>query len=280
MKRFWILNVVLAAGSCPVWGQKVEVQKPDQAQIVHIQTALNHLTILEFKEQVLTVAVGSPVFKVEWRENKVFIEPTDENLATNLFVWTASSRFNYELDPAGAVPQMVFAIDQPPSQPATTEPTKRVDPPAMSPADVLIGTKPIRMYGAVSDKKRVSVFLRDVYEHEGQIFIGYTIRNDTTKAYTPGVPRVVIVNSPRYRDSLYVLAHSQLSPREAARLRASGETSITVTQAEIGSTRTEPGQETSGILAIKLPPTHETPCVLRLTFLPTAAEPVTATLVL
>ncbi len=64
-------------------------------------------------EPVITVAVGSPVFKVEWRENKVFIEPTETNVATNLFVWTASGRFNYELDPAGAVPQMDFAIDQP-----------------------------------------------------------------------------------------------------------------------------------------------------------------------
>src|SRR5207245_9767538 len=92
----------------PAWGQKVEVQKPDRGQILHVQTALNHLTVLELTEPVSTVAVGSPVFKVEWRENKVFIEPTEGSVATNLFVWTASGRFNYELDPAGAVPQMDF----------------------------------------------------------------------------------------------------------------------------------------------------------------------------
>jgi len=32
------------------------------------------------------------VFKVRWRENKVFIQPTEQNVATNLFVWTASGR--------------------------------------------------------------------------------------------------------------------------------------------------------------------------------------------
>jgi len=40
------------------------------------------MTVLEMTEPVSTVAVGSPVFKVEWRENKVFIEPTEVSVAT------------------------------------------------------------------------------------------------------------------------------------------------------------------------------------------------------
>jgi len=106
VKRFWNSCIAVAVLSLPTWGQKVEVQKPDRGQILHVETALNHLTVLEMSEPVSTVAVGSPVFKVEWRENKVFIEPTEASVATNLFVWTASGRFNYELDPAGVVPQM------------------------------------------------------------------------------------------------------------------------------------------------------------------------------
>ena len=134
MKRFWNSCIAVAVLSLPVWGQKVEVQKPDRGQILHVETALNHLTVLEMSEPVSTVAVGSPVFKVEWRENKVFIEPTEASVATNLFVWTASGRFNYELDPAGAVPQMDFAIDQTAADPPTFRPLLHIGPAVPTPA--------------------------------------------------------------------------------------------------------------------------------------------------
>src|SRR5882762_1295263 len=125
-------------------GQKVEVQKLDRGLILHVQTALNHLTVLEMTEPVSTVAVGSPVFKVEWRENKVFIQPSEPNVATNLFVWTPSGRFNYELDPAGSVPQMDFAIDQTVADPpeAALSVNRSGNPSGPSPAEVLIEAKP------------------------------------------------------------------------------------------------------------------------------------------
>ena len=44
---------------------------------------------------------------------KFFVQPTEPNVATNLFIWTASGRLNYELDPAAQSMQMDFAIDQP-----------------------------------------------------------------------------------------------------------------------------------------------------------------------
>src|SRR5712671_288485 len=139
MNKILLSFVAVAALSWPAWGQKVEVQKQDRGHILHVQTALNHLTVLEMTEPVSTVAVGSPVFKVEWRENKVFIQPTEPNVATNLFVWTGSGRFNYELDPAGSVPEMDFAIDQP----AADLPVARISvnlsgkPTDPSPAEVL-----------------------------------------------------------------------------------------------------------------------------------------------
>ena len=153
-------------------------------------------------------------------------------------------------------------------------------PKLVSPADVLIGTKAIRMFGAVSDKKRVAVYLRDIYEHDGQLFIRYSISNETERAYTPGIPQVVALNSPRYHQSLYALAHFQLSPREAERVKARGEAPVTVAGAEIESSRIDPGQETTGIVAIKLPETRVHPAVIRLTFLAAPAGPVNALLVL
>ena len=278
MKRTCLCFVAVAVLSCPAWAQKVEIQKPDRAQIVHVETSLNHLTVLEMSEPVITVAVGSTAFKVEWRENKVFVEPNDADVATNLFVWTASGRFNYELDPAGAVPQMDFAIDQPivdPPPPAKTV-ARAADP---SPADMLIQAKPIRLYGSIPEKNHIAVYLTDLLEHDGQIFVRYTIRNETKKAYVPGSPQVAFVNGPRYRESLYGLANYQLSPDAASRLKSSGQTPVEVAKDEMRSSRVEPGQETTGIIAIKVP-AEKTPMVLRVTFLADLTGPVNATLVL
>ena len=282
MNKICLSFLVVTALSRSASGQKVEVQKPDRGQILHVQTALNHLTVLEMTEPVSTVAVGSPVFRVEWCENKVFIQPTEPNVATNLFVWTASGRLNYELDPAGSVLQMDFAIDQPvadpPIVPLSANQSGR--PSSPSPAEVLIDAKPVRLYGSSSDKNRVAVYLTDLLEHDGQIFIRYTIRNQTQKAYVPGAPQVVALNAPRYRESLYPLSNSQLSPDAAARLKCSGETPIEVAKGEIRSPQIEPGQETAGVVAIKLPPVHAKPTVIRLTFLGSPKGPINATLVL
>jgi hypothetical protein len=260
----------------------VEVEKAGQGQIVHVQTALNHLTVLEMNEPVSTVAVGSPVFKVEWRENRVFIEPTEASVATNLFVWTVSRRFNYELDPAGAVSQMDFAIDQPVADPPKVNPAatgivRTSDP---SPADVLIEAKPVRLLGSIPEKNRVAVYVTNLLQRDGQIFIRYMIRNRTKKAYVPGAPQVVVLNAPRYRESLYALANSQLGRRETARLKSRGETPVEIAKGETRSLQVEPGQETTGIVAIKLPQAQAKPAVLRLVFLADPKDSVSATLVL
>jgi hypothetical protein len=281
VRRLWNTWIAVVVLSLPAWGQTVEVQKPGRGQILHVETALNHLTVLEMSEPVSTVAVGSNEFKVEWRENKVFIEPTEGSVATNLFVWTASGRFNYELDPAGAVPQMDFAIDQPTPDPLVIVPANRVVTPIdASPAQVLIEAKPVRLYGSIPEKNRIAVYLTDLLESDGQVFIRYTIRNQTRKAYVPGTPQVVALNAPRYHQSLYSLANHQLGPGEAARVKIGGETPVDEANGEIRSSRIEPGQETTGIVVVPLSQGHKEPTVLRLEFLAGPNGPINATLVL
>ena len=282
MTRFWISCVAVGALAWPAWAQKVEIEKPDREKIVHVQTALNHLTVLEMTEPVGTVAVGSPVFKVEWRENKVFIEPTEPDVATNLFVWTPSGRFNYELDPAGVVPEMVFAIDQPAPDPPkiNTSANRTGETTDPSPADILIATKPIRLLGPNSEKNRIAVYVTDWLEHDGQVLIRYSIRNGTNQAYMPGAPQVVALKAPWYRESLYAIQNFQLGSDKSSRLKSNGEIPIDVAKSEIRSSRIEPGQETSGIVAIKLPRVHAEPAVIRLVFLAGPRGPISATLVL
>ena len=117
----------------PLPAQKIDTETPSRERVVRVQTAMNHLTVIEVAEPVATVAVGSPqAFKVERRENKVFIQPLQENVATNLFIWTASTRLNYELVPAVSdAGQMDFAIDyrqpQPQAQVAQPKPAPVAD---------------------------------------------------------------------------------------------------------------------------------------------------------
>src|SRR5919204_5585472 len=106
--------------------QRVETQYPDASKVTRIETTMNHLTVIELAEPVTLAAAGSSAFKIERRENKVFIQPLEEGVSTNLFVWTNSGRWNYQLVPAASVETMHFAIDQQMTTPA------RNDAPAVS----------------------------------------------------------------------------------------------------------------------------------------------------
>src|SRR5215472_15794428 len=114
MRSKLIALALILIATLPLAAQKIESESGDRNRIVHLQAALNHLTIIELSEPVTMVAAGSPSFKVEWKENKVFVQPTEAEVATNLFIWIASERLNYELEPAAAVNRMDFAIDETP----------------------------------------------------------------------------------------------------------------------------------------------------------------------
>src|ERR1051326_5148655 len=119
MRRGLFGMLMMPLALAPLAAQKIETETASRERVVRVQTALKHLTVIEVAEPVTTVAVGSPeAFKIERRENKVFIQPLEENVATNLFIWTASTRLNYELVPAiSDADQMDFAIDYRAPQP-------------------------------------------------------------------------------------------------------------------------------------------------------------------
>jgi hypothetical protein len=226
------------------------------------------------------VAAGSPTFKVEWRENKVYVQPTEENISTNLFIWTASGRLNYELDPAGAVQQMDFAVDGPPSEPPKPQATKVPDPsPAQSAMEVLLSGKPVRLDQSKRGKSKIEVVFRDLIPEGDRIFLRYAIRNQGTRPYMGRTPVVVSLNVKDLPEYLTGITTSQLSEQEAAHLKASGQVPVEVVDGHIRTERLEPGQETQGIIAVRLPATPG-PRVLRFYFPADAKSQVSATLVL
>ena len=160
MRRVVLMFALLAAIFVPAVAQKIETETNDRTRIVHLKTALNHLTVIEVGEPVVQVAAGSPAFKVEWRENKVFVQPTEADAATNLFIWTANQRLNYELEPADSVTNMDFAVDQSPVHMEPVKPTAASKPVPASPSitELLLAGKPVRLLPQSSGPRSQSRF--------------------------------------------------------------------------------------------------------------------------
>jgi hypothetical protein len=279
MKRLWTILIItaLVTATIPALAQKIERETTDGTQIVHLKTALNHLTVIELREPVIQVATGSHSFKVEWRENKVFVQPAEADASTNLFIWTASQRLNYELEPAGSVVSMDFAVDQIPI-PVTQPKPASAAPPPPSPSEVLLAGKPVKLESAKPTKKPVEVVIRDLYEADGRVLVRYAVRNRGTHAYDVTTPQVYALTGARYPQSLYSLVDSQLGDQEATRLTSKQETLVAVLEGHLQSSHLEPGQESLGVVAVRLPSTTE-PTVLRFQFAKADREQIAAFLV-
>ncbi len=281
MKR-WLL--VSLAAALAAYGQKIEIQKLDRTRITRVETAMNHLTVIEVGEPVEQVAAGSASYKVEWRGNKVFVQPLEPDAQTNLFIWTRSgARLNYELAPAGAVERMHFAIDQEPVVPAAAAPL-RPDPPAAVeksaiPGEMLYKSVPVQFAGAPSSKPRVAIEVRDFYEKDGKVYLRYAIRNNSQSAYEPGDPTVYRLQAARAPVSLVALRRTQLGDKFASNVAAKSKQELKVVHSEIEAEVVKPGGETVGFLAFERPQSAGV-TVLRLMFAPGGNQEVTAVLVL
>src|SRR6185437_4888574 len=133
MKRVWIL--VLSVYAVSAWAGETKNIQPARGKVVQVATALDHLTVLEFGEPVTMAAAGSSAFQIERHDDKVFIKPLKAGASTDLFVWTASRRFAYELEPPGEVSNMNFAID---SQPQSPKPVAETGTQIQDVADMML----------------------------------------------------------------------------------------------------------------------------------------------
>jgi hypothetical protein len=251
---------------------------------------MNHLTVIEVGEPVTTVAVGSPQsFKVERRENKVFIQPLQENVATNLFIWTASTRLNYELVPAiSDAGQMDFAIDYHQQQPqAEVTPPKPAATESSIPSEMLLNSTPVRLVGvAAAPKANLGVFIRDVYRRQDEVFIRYSIENRSNQTLRAGRPTVVSLSGLKFDQSLWGYQNSQLGMEYTTRLKTVGAPiPVKITQCEPGVAEVAPGQARMGVMTLQLPAanpeaTKAQPTVLQILIPVDHAGNLTATLVL
>jgi len=273
----------------PCLAQTIVTEVPNRDRIVQVHTALYHLTVIEVGEPVVTVATGSDAFKVEWRGTKVFVEPREPNVSTNLFIWTASSRLNYELEPAGPVGSMDFAIDHPKpvavlsvAKPEGKGATNKVEDPTrnFSEMNSLLEGHPVQDEQPKLVANRVNISLNSVVRQKDVLYIRYEIRNDTRGAYLPGTPKVLLLSGVRSSQSLVGREDTQLSEREATRLKVNAWSPLRVVDEELRSSELVPGEKTEGVVEVKLAPSGQAPQVLRIDFPADGRGMVTATVVL
>jgi hypothetical protein len=253
---------------------------------------MNHLTVIEVAEPVATVAVGSPqAFKVERRENKVFIQPLQENVATNLFIWTASTRLNYELVPAVSdAGQMDFAIDYRQPQPQAQDAQPKPAPVAVVstvPNEMLLNSTPVRLVGgAAAAKADLGVVIRDVYRRQDEVFVRFSIENRSSQTLRAGPPAVVSLTGLKFDRSLWAFQNAQLGVEYASRLKTyDAPIPVKIRQCEPGVAEVGPGEARIGLIALQLPPVSPDakktqPTVLKILFPIDRAGNLTATLVL
>lgn len=291
MKRsmYGIWLALICAGAS--LAQKVEHEPPDSMQVLHVSTALNHVTVFEMQYPVTNVAVGSRAFKSDWHGNIVYVEPLEEKVETDVHIWTQchpdrpvkECRYTYELDPAGPARQAIVAVDQPAVDPIPARAAIAPDPPAKhmpSPGEVLATAKPVRLYGSMSEKKHVVVFVKDLFTYDGRVLVRYTIKNKSNQAYLPAVPNVVALEAPSFPTSLVSLTNCQIASHELEALESTG-ASIVPVHPELPYLPTlAPGQELTEVVAITLPSGRTGPTVLRFAFPNSGKEPITAILVL
>jgi hypothetical protein len=250
-----------------------------RAEVVHVATSLDHLTVLEFGEPVTMAAAGSPAFQIERHEDKVFIKPLKSTAATDLFVWTASRRFTYELEPPGEVKDMNFAVDNPaPAPKPVKESHAQMDEIAdMMLTRALLGVERINNTYIKDTKGRMTVRVERVFRSQSTLYIQYSIHNLTDRPYRIVALGVSELTALRTSISVDSLTHTQLNQEALRKLGELKQRSVTVAHAETQQADLQPGEESQGIVAIR--EQVRTPTVLQLTFGLEGKHPVQAVLV-
>lgn len=283
--RLLIWIVLSSVPSAGLLAQKLETQPSDTKKVVRVETAADHLTVIEAAEPVTMVAVGNQgAFTVERRENKVFVKPVEEGATTNLFVWTTAGRFAYELVPASSVEQMHFVIDQQPAPVAaklSAQPDHRASAEMSGlPAAMLTKAEPILLAGERDTQGRVEIALRDFYRERNRIYLRYAIVNHSSHDYLPTRPAAWFLTGVRSPQSLIPFRERQIGERIVRSLKVRSSTPLDVIDAS-KSSMVGIGSHGSGWLVVDEPATPATDLsLLRIEFAADVKGAVEAVIVL
>jgi hypothetical protein len=263
MKRALIVLLMLNAVSAFA-GETKPIQ-PDGGEVVQVATALDHMTVLEFGEPVTMAAAGSSAFQIERHDDKVFIKPLKAGASTDLFVWTASRRFAYELEPPGEVSNMNFTIDSrlPTKTSAQTGPHVE-DVADMMLTRALLGAERVDSSGIGNEKGRVTVRIEHVFQSRSTLYIHYSVTNLSNQPYRVTEPVVAEALAPQATISLLAIPRTQIDKHLLHKVGELREHPISPVRSEFSKEDVQPGEEVQGVVAIR--EQIATPTIFELTF--------------
>ncbi len=239
-----------------------------QTEIIRVHTALDHVTVIEFGEPVSMVAAGSPAFHIERQQDKVLVEPVKAGVSTDLFVWTATRRFNYELEPAGEVAKMSVAIDSsvPKPKPVVTsdEQMQRIADSVLTQA--LLGAQPIENKNLKIPNDGVLVRVQNVFRTKNTVYVHYRVENYTQHPFRVSTPKVYELQIGHASISLASLVCTQLSDKALDKLGRTTSVALPLALAQSDGQDVAPGVHRQGVVAIRQD--LNSPKVLRLEFDP------------
>jgi hypothetical protein len=275
MNYAWILVLTLYAISTSAGETKNS--QPARGEVVQVATALDHLTVLEFGEPVTMAAAGSSAFQIERHDDKVFIKPLTAGASTDLFVWTASRRFAYELEPPGEVSSMNFAIDRqlpnkPPAQTAQLD-----DVADMMFTRALLGAERVDSSSIGNEKGRVTVRIEHVFQSRSTLYIHYSAINLSHQPYRISDPVVTQAVAPKAAISLLAIPRTQLDKHLLNKVGELSERPTSPVRSEFSKEDIQPGEEAQGVIAIR--ERVATPTIFHLTFSPQRWRKVDALMV-
>lgn len=252
MKVVGIISLVFAVTTAGA-------QTTSQSQIKHIETSLNHLTVLEFGEPVTTLAIADPgSFQVERHDDKVFVKPLKDGVSTNLFIWTASREFSYELDPPGQLAAMDVLVRAAPIPKAhvTTEAAavpsdaeiRKIA--SMVLAQVMLGVEDIARDPAKRPTDRVEVSLEQVYRAKDRLYIRYSVTNLSKIPFRVTTPDIDSPLPTAQPISLLGLKDHQISSQTLASFKAKARTTLPVLEGESTMRDLAPGEKTTGVISV------------------------------
>lgn len=278
MKRVLIL-VLLAQVALASSPNELKVTSTG-SDVIYIATALDHLTVLEFGEPVTMAAAGSPAFQIERHEDKVFIKPLKSGASTDLFVWTASRRFTYELEPAGEVKNMNFAVENVISRPkpAPDNSAQVAEVADMILTRAFLGAEHIDSSGINDVKGRIVIRIEQVFQSKTSLYIHYSILNNSAHPYRITTPTIAEALASNATMSVVSLRHKQLDERLVRKLGQLNDRPLMPARAENKKEDLQPGEETHGVVVLR--EQFSTPTILRLTFGSESSGGVQATVVL
>lgn len=269
--------------------QNVVHQAVDSDQVIPIQTALNHISIIMLPEKIVRIAAGSEAMQIEWHENNVFIKPLQGGQATDLMVWTEHQFSAYELEAPGDVKQMTFVLDESASP---VPQIKGANAPAAKPSadevrsltesainSALLKVTPVDGHDVHLPKNQVSISIRDAVRDGDSVYVRFAVTNSGAQPYRVLSPQVFELTLQQNPDLLPALANKQISDRTAAQFKSNHTAQVAVEQSTFAERDLPPGATTDGVIEIH-PTDASKPGVYQFVFGDDSSHAVKATVVL